>query len=238
MRWALAILLFGALVTIPAPLEARCAMAAGERLRLLLPSGHVSPGGVLLFVREPVYQAHGTMTFPVAQLTLRQSACQRHCTHRAPLRALALDLYALDVAPNLAEATYTVVETRSSFVIAAGSVAAVPTSAPVLAPAPMGTMMVGTGATQPTIELASASPAGALGLLTHWRATTWFTLLTAGQTGSAPIGPRRCTPDIAGREAMAVGDRVDVTFVGEGGGLSPSTTFTSTTDIAGAPVSH
>lgn len=238
MRWVLSLLLLGALVTFPAPLEARCATAAGERLRLLLPSGHVAPGGVILFVREPVYAARSAMTLPVAQLTLRQAACQRHCTHRVPLRALALDLYALDVAPTLADATYTVVETRSSFVIAAAAVAPVPTSAPVLAAAPMGTIRVGSATTQAAIELAAAIPAGAVGMLTHWRSTTWFTLVTPGQVGSAAIGPRRCTPDIAGREPIAVGDRIDVSFVGESGRASPVTTFTSAMDVAGAPAAH
>jgi hypothetical protein len=161
----LSIVLLGALALVPAPLEARCAMAAGEHLRLLLPSGRVAPGGVILFVREPVYAAHGTMRFPIAQLTLRQSTCQRHCTHRVPLRAIALNLYALEVAATLPEASYTVVETRSSFEIVARAPSAAPTSAPVLAAAPMGTIRVGTTTTQAAIEVAAAIPAGAVGML-------------------------------------------------------------------------
>jgi hypothetical protein len=215
-----------AALLVPAPLEARCMPAVGHGLAAIGTS--VAPGANVLLELRPVYDRARVTPAPAA-VTVRRRGCTTNCDTHIALQPLAVNLFALPIPSALSPGRYQLVELRESIDVAPAAPTTPITSAPRLAATPMSEAMIGTGATAPTIELASLPP-GAVGLLARWGSSAWFVRLESGAT-SAMMGQRRCSTPIAGRSPLAVGDAIEVVLVDANGGTSPATRLTSTTAL-------
>lgn len=195
-----------------------CQPVAGYTLaRVEGTEGPVGPGGTVLLELRRVFDADQAVALPLTSISVRRG---RRSRERIAVRQLAPNLFAFEM-PR-AEGTYTI--SLASLEVDVDASAASPpavTSAPVLASPPLRTArVVRTAAT--TLDLAGATTPGALGVVLAWEGGAWFV-----PNGDRFIGPGRCSPDVAGYEAIATGDLVTARLVDGGGRFGAEVSFTA-----------
>ncbi len=213
---------------VPGSLSARCRPSQGDRLEVLTP--RVTSGTVLL-VRRPVWEGSTLQSEVPARLRLTRDGCTEGCSATVALEQLATNLFALRLPRTMARGRWRVASqgARGDFELRGRTVTAA------IAVAPAGptveARVAGTRYFVPGIDLATAAPADAVGLLARWPGSSYFMAMREDRRSSSFFSGR-CTSPLPGYVAPTPGTEIELFFVDASGNLSPAARVTMT-DVQG-----
>jgi hypothetical protein len=225
MRTTTAILALLLVLLAPSASFARCRMSPGDQLVVLTPR---ASGRVVLLQRRPAYSEGAVLTADTpATLRLRRSGCTSGCNSQVALRAIAPNLYALELPAAGAAGTYeiTTPTARGRFERPASAASTLaPTGAAPTTPT-IDRQMVGTGYFAPTVVLGAAAPATSIGVLARWQGSSFFMPVGTDSTRFL-LFAGRCRGALPGYTPPTPGTEIEVAFVDAEGRLSPTSRVT------------
>jgi len=225
MRHSFAILVTLAVLLAPGASFARCRPSPGDQLTVLTP---LASGGVVLLQRRPAYTEGTVLTGDTpTTVALRRTGCSRNCRSQVALRAIAPNLYALELPPAAAAGTYEI--TTPAATGRFERPASAPSSRATIGTPPttpsIDRQMIGTGYFAPTVVLGAAAPTEALGVLASWQGSSYFMPAGPDRTRFL-LSPGRCRGPLPGYTQALPGTEIELAFVDAQGRLSPASRVT------------